>query len=480
MKKITIIMMVLISLSYWASGQTFSINGTTTTGGNIQYCPSIVTIGFTGADTMKVVVVPDSTATNDTIIVLKSPYLFNGSLNAPTPIIILCYKAVTGDTEVDYSALRLTPKKIGTKITATTDSLVCNRTTSITIAPVSDAISTVNWKYGSNTSTSNPLTTIPFSGDSQKYVATILLTDGCTVSDSLELHRKLLKGEVCWVTVDTSSIHNLVVWDTNGISKKGIDSLRLYFYNASNQWQLIGDEAYTDTNRYFVDNLNNPNANTVRYCIATVDSCGDVEPFANSLWHNTMFIANSSGTFSWSGTGYLIEGATQPVLTYYLYRNDTLIDSISGTQNKMTDPNYSTTASYYVGAKLNIDMCALSPLAYSKRPEAMNALMLSHSNIVGKKIITGIAAINGGENVKPYPNPSNGIFNLGFSAVNSPENKTIEVYSILGEKVLAKALNSAPGGNTVDLSSRPNGVYLYRVVTNNGELVGEGKLIIQK
>jgi len=36
------------------------------------------------------------------------------------------------------------------------------------------------------------------------------------------------------------------------------------------------------------------------------------------------------------------------------------------------------------------------------------------------------------------------------------------------------------GDNSIDLSSEPDGLYLYRVITQDGGLVGEGKLIIQK
>jgi hypothetical protein len=33
---------------------------------------------------------------------------------------------------------------------------------------------------------------------------------------------------------------------------------------------------------------------------------------------------------------------------------------------------------------------------------------------------------------------------------------------------------------SIDLSSQPNGVYFYRVLYEDGGLIGEGKLIIQK
>jgi hypothetical protein len=50
---------------------------------------------------------------------------------------------------------------------------------------------------------------------------------------------------------------------------------------------------------------------------------------------------------------------------------------------------------------------------------------------------------------------------------------------MLGEKVYS---NYPLGTNhsSLDLSSNPNGIYFYRVVSENGDLVGEGKIVIEK
>jgi hypothetical protein len=56
----------------------------------------------------------------------------------------------------------------------------------------------------------------------------------------------------------------------------------------------------------------------------------------------------------------------------------------------------------------------------------------------------------------------------------------IKMYNVLGEQVLTETLHSAQGGNSIDISNQPNGIYLYRVLEQDGSLIGEGKLIIQK
>ncbi len=77
-----------------------------------------------------------------------------------------------------------------------------------------------------------------------------------------------------------------------------------------------------------------------------------------------------------------------------------------------------------------------------------------------------------------YPNPNNGNFTLSFSNIN--ENCNIEIYNVMGENTLTETLRSARGDNLINLGNKPNGVYFYRVLEEDGSLVGEGKIIIEK
>jgi len=91
---------------------------------------------------------------------------------------------------------------------------------------------------------------------------------------------------------------------------------------------------------------------------------------------------------------------------------------------------------------------------------------------------TGIdnVADNSGS-VTVYPNPNNGEFTIESTVVSS--QWSVEVYNILGEKVYSQ-LSTQNSQLTINISNQPNGVYLYRVLTENGNLLGEGKIIIQK
>ncbi len=82
-------------------------------------------------------------------------------------------------------------------------------------------------------------------------------------------------------------------------------------------------------------------------------------------------------------------------------------------------------------------------------------------------------------NIKVYPNPSKGIFTFDYVRAQNFEPGEIEIYNILGEKVYSSFNIQNPTFN-IDLSSKSNGVYFYRVIANNTNILGEGKLVIQK
>ncbi len=76
-----------------------------------------------------------------------------------------------------------------------------------------------------------------------------------------------------------------------------------------------------------------------------------------------------------------------------------------------------------------------------------------------------------------YPNPSNGIFTFQLP-IATQSVVSIEIYNTLGEIVKSEELRAK--STEIDLSAQPNGVYLYRVLGESDELIGKGKLLINK
>jgi hypothetical protein len=82
-----------------------------------------------------------------------------------------------------------------------------------------------------------------------------------------------------------------------------------------------------------------------------------------------------------------------------------------------------------------------------------------------------------------FPNPNNGSFTVSCHAVRQladSVSQTITIYNVLGEQVYNATLNQVQGDNNINISNQPNGIYLYRVLSGNGNLAGEGKIVIQK
>jgi hypothetical protein len=92
--------------------------------------------------------------------------------------------------------------------------------------------------------------------------------------------------------------------------------------------------------------------------------------------------------------------------------------------------------------------------------------------------VTEIRELRGkSKEVRVFPNPSNGIFTIQSSFVSS--QLSVEIYNVLGEKIYTETLSQTQD-NTINLIRQPNGVYQYRVLKEDGELVGEGKVVIEK
>ncbi len=76
-----------------------------------------------------------------------------------------------------------------------------------------------------------------------------------------------------------------------------------------------------------------------------------------------------------------------------------------------------------------------------------------------------------------YPNPSSGQFIFQSSVAIG--QSLVEIYNLLGEKVYSQfTLHNSPF--TINLSDKPSGIYLYRVTKEDGGLIGEGKIVIER
>ncbi len=91
---------------------------------------------------------------------------------------------------------------------------------------------------------------------------------------------------------------------------------------------------------------------------------------------------------------------------------------------------------------------------------------------------TGINEITRTTGYSLYPNPSDGKFMLESNNEDKAGKTMVEIYDMLGQKIYTQVLNETE--NPINLSDNTSGIYLYRVFTITGDIVSQGKFIIQK
>ncbi len=86
-----------------------------------------------------------------------------------------------------------------------------------------------------------------------------------------------------------------------------------------------------------------------------------------------------------------------------------------------------------------------------------------------------VQKISASAGINVYPNPSHGIFN--FSLNSNSGNYQVRVYNVLGQEVNTAIINTA--NNTINLSTQAKGIYIYKLITENGETVSTGRLVVE-
>jgi sugar lactone lactonase YvrE len=87
---------------------------------------------------------------------------------------------------------------------------------------------------------------------------------------------------------------------------------------------------------------------------------------------------------------------------------------------------------------------------------------------------TGFSNMTNTDLVIIYPNPSDGKFTLALKGNN--EKVEIEIYNLLGEMVCNSQVNA--GGN-INLEKLTKGVYICKVIRENGEVICNSRIVIE-
>jgi PKD repeat protein len=270
--------------------------------------------------------------------------------------------------------------------------------------------------------------------------------------------------EICEVTVDTGSTHNVIFWDKTGIS--GVDSFYIYREITTNNYSIVGVVPY-DSISEFHDYGANPNVTSYRYKIGFVDTCGVV---TNTLsdYHNTIFITgpNAGGTFIFT-TKYAIENQSNPVLFYELFRDDlsngnwVSLATTPGSQNQIADPAYLS----FPNARWKVET-QWSLNCNSTR----GAINTSRSNIKINSV-NGIAKIDQIEKLLIYPNPFSNSITFELEA-DKNHTWVLEITNSLGQIVNQYHINNPK--TVISTAEWNSGIYFYKLF--NSSSINSGKI----
>lgn len=88
------------------------------------------------------------------------------------------------------------------------------------------------------------------------------------------------------------------------------------------------------------------------------------------------------------------------------------------------------------------------------------------STIMNAALAVGETAKSDG--IKMYPNPTTGIFNIGFEN-NDLSNSKVQIFDMTGKSVISKNTQKSDNTLTVDISGVPKGNYVLKIRTSNGK-----------
>ncbi len=253
--------------------------------------------------------------------------------------------------------------------------------------------------------------------------------------------------DICFVTVDSLSNHNIVVWEKVDIA--GSDSFYIYRETSTSIYTKIG-AVHRDSLSEYHDYTANPNITAYRYKISTRDTC--FNEAALSHYHNTIHIQYlGTGNLIWNV--YQIENEITPVSSFDVYVDANangswqVLVNVPGNQYTATDINFSShpNARYRVVANW-AHTCTSS--------RSSSALVLSNIIQINP---TGIGEVDLESRVALYPVPAQNELIISSGDLK-PEALT--VFDEAGRLVLQ--LNHLQS-NRVNVSRLANGVYFANI-----------------
>ncbi|MBL4655477.1 MAG: T9SS type A sorting domain-containing protein, partial [Bacteroidia bacterium] len=306
------------------------------------------------------------------------------------------------------------------------------------------------------------------------YVVTVKNEDGCSNTDSLMITVTPIQENICFVTIDSSSADNLIVWEKINMDK--VESYNIYKEGSqSNVYDLIGNVSHSDLS-IFLDTTSNPKQRSYRYTLSVLDSCGNESGL--SSFHKTMHLTVNLGVndvinLIWEN----YEGFT--FSTYRIWRgtsdsNFVILDSIPGNITTFTDDQPPVSDSLYYQLEI------LHPVgceATAKRARGYGSARSNTANMANPRADTTsdttvvISHYYNENNFKIYPNPYKDHTNISYT-LTSKQDVQIEIYNLLSKKIYTVVSQKQNKGYynyefSAGKLEYPSGIYILKAEFGN-------------
>ncbi|MCE3278730.1 MAG: hypothetical protein K0S44_921 [Bacteroidetes bacterium] len=300
------------------------------------------------------------------------------------------------------------------------------------------------------------------------YTVTVTDNKGCMATASANITATTIPQEICMVTVDDASTHNIIYWEKS--SATNIDSFRIYREDMTNVYTLIGAVHFDSLSEYH-DYGSNPNTTTKRYKISAVDNCGGESVKSN--YHNTIYIVdNGSGQFTWNPL-YTIENGANPVNNYVLMRDNnntgswSQVATTAGTQNTLVDPAYASypNGKWYVETAWGISCTPTRATVNTTR-----------SNIKNAGLSIGVNENSLLSSVLVYPNPANE--NVTIEVPASESSIDMQITNAVGQIVYSQKFSSSNSKAVLQIHTDNFAKGIYTIIIKNGSGQAFRKLVL--
>lgn len=329
----------------------------------------------------------------------------------------------------------------------------------VDVYPFSAPIISTSWSSGQLT---EDLTNVP-AGD---YTLTVIAQDGCTYNTTISIGNILPeRPEICMLTVDTSLIYNMVVWEKD-ITQPSIAGYKIYREMSTyGVFEMVADRPY-GLESFFQDNDASPLDRSWRYKISAYDDCGN-ESYASDV-HKTIHIVTSTSdliTYDISWDDY--EGmnyASVDVMRFDSINGWVNIGNVLYGTNTISDVPTETIGLDYM-AEFNLASPCTSTKAQDHNSSRSNKTNTSFdpggSTLVIKDEDLGYVSV--------YPNPTKDIVTLH---VDQPDLfQSYEITNLNGEVIFAGTIFT--NNTQISTEELAAGIYMIRLISTD-------KIIVEK